>query len=169
MSTTLIGVPSCALDSYTRIVPGWVVSTVNRTAFEKVPRHPVPQVAVVKVWTIRFPAESRISMLTVASNTSAFPWIRTGLEIWSPERGLVTTMACSGVGELEVVGEGKGEAVVEGLGPGSDPDEHATRAMARRSGATRKERSFMCSFLRRVDLERFQPVSVTGHLALEAR
>jgi hypothetical protein len=27
----------------------------------------------------------------------------------------------------------------------------------------------MCSFRRRVDPERFQPVSVTGHLALEAR
>jgi hypothetical protein len=76
-------------------------------------------------------------------------------------------MAGSGVGDPEVVGEG--EAVAEGLGPGSDPDEHATRAAARRSGATRKERSLMCSLGRRVDLERFQPVSVTGHLTLEAR
>src|SRR2546429_6938280 len=111
MSTTLMGLPSSALDSYTRIVPGWVVSTVNRTALEKVPRHPVPQVAVVKVRTIRFPAESRMSMLTVASNTSAFTRIPTGLDTWSPGRGLVTTMAGSGVGEPEVVGEGTGEAV----------------------------------------------------------
>jgi hypothetical protein len=162
-----MGLPSFALDSYTRIVPGCVVSTVNGTALLKVPRHPVPQVAVVKVRTIRFPAESRMSMLTVASNTSAVPRILTGLETWSPGRGLVTTMAGSGVGDPEVVGEG--EAVAEGLGPGSDPDEHATRAAARRSGATRKERSLMCSLGRRVDLERFQPVSVTGHLTLEAR
>jgi hypothetical protein len=165
MSTTLMGLPSCALDSYTRTIPGWVVSTANRTDLEKVPRHPVPQVAVVKVRTIRFPATSRMLMLTVASNTSAFPRILTGLEIWSPGRGLVTTMAGSGVGEAE----GEGEAVAVGLGPGCDPDEHATRAAARRSGATSRERCLMCSFGRRVDPERFQPVSVTGHLTAEAR
>jgi len=76
-------------------------------------------------------------------------------------------MAGSEVGDPEVVGEGK--AVAEGLGPDSDPEEHATRATVRSSGATRKERSLMCSLGRRVDRERFQPVSVTGQLALEAR
>jgi hypothetical protein len=167
MSTTLMGVPSSALDSYTRTVPGWVVSRAKRTALEKVPRHPVPQVAVVNVRTIGFPAESRMSMLTVASKTSAFPRILTGLKTWSPDRGLVTTMAGSGVGDPEIVGEG--EPVAEGLRPGSDPDEHATRVTARARKATSGERCLMCPFRRRVDLERFQPVSVTGHLALEAR
>jgi len=162
----LMGLPSFALDSYTRTIPGWVVSTANRTDLEKVPRHPVPQVAVVKVRTISFPAASRMPMLTVASNTSALPWILTGLENWSPRRGLVTTMAGSGVGEPE--GEGKGESVAVGLGPVGDPDEHATRAAARRSGTTSRERGLMCSFGRRVDRERFQPVSVTGHLTVEA-
>jgi hypothetical protein len=76
-------------------------------------------------------------------------------------------MAGSEVGEAEVVGEG--EPVAVGLGPGCDPDEHATKASARRSGATSSERSLMCSFGRRVDRERFQPVSVTGHLTMEAR
>jgi hypothetical protein len=78
-------------------------------------------------------------------------------------------MAGSGVGEAEVVGEGEGEPVAVGLGPVGDPYEHATSAAARRSGATSSERSLMCSFGRRVDRERFQPVSVTGHLTLEAR
>jgi hypothetical protein len=166
-----MGVPSSALDSYTRTVPGWVVSRAKRTALEKVPRHPVPQVAVVNVRTIGFPAESRMSMLTVASKTSAFPRILTGLETWSPDRGLVTTMAGSGVGDPEIVGEG--EPVAEGLRPGSDPDEHATRVTARARARARKatsgDRCLMCPFRRRVDLERFQPVSVSGHLALEAR
>ena len=174
MSTTLIGFPSFALDSYTRIVPGWVVSTENRTALENVPRHPVPQVAVVKVRTIGFPDESRMSRLTVASNTSAFPWILTGLEIWSPDMGLVTTMAGSGVRDPEIVGE----AVADGPGPDWepvtevpdwDPDEHAARARPSTKKATAGERCLMCSFRHRVDPERFQPVSVTGHLALEAR
>jgi len=106
-------------------------------------------------------------MLTVASKTSAFPLILTGLETWSPDRGLVTTMAASGVGDAEIVGEG--EPVAEGPGPDVDPDEHATRVTARTRKATSKERCLMCSFRRRVDPERFQPVSVTGHLALEAR
>jgi len=166
MSTTLMGLPSFALDSYTRTIPGWVVSTANQTDLEKVPRHPVPQVAVVKVRTISLPAASRMLMLTVASNTSALPRILTGVETWSPGRGLVTSMAGSGVGELEVVGEG--EAVAVGLDPVGDPDEHATRAAARRSGTTSRERGLMCSFGRRVDRERFQPVSVTGHLTVEA-
>ena len=144
MSTTLMGLPSSALDSYTRSVPGWVVSTVNRTALEKVPRHPVPQVAVVNVRTIGFPAESRMSMLTVASNTSAFPRMLTGLETWSPDRGLVTTMAGSGVGDTEI--EGEGEPVPEGPAPDWDPDEHATRATATTSRTTRGERYLMCSF-----------------------
>ena len=176
MSTTLMGFPSFALDSYTRIVPGWVVSTENRTALENVPRHPVPQVAVVKVRTIGFPDEFRMSMLTVASNTSALPWILTGLETWSPDMGLVTTMAGAGVGDPEIAGEG--ELVADGLGadwepiaegPDGDPDEHAARARPSTKKATAGERCLMCSFRRRVDLERFQPVSVTGHLALEAR
>jgi hypothetical protein len=167
MSTTLMGLPSLALDSYTRIVPVWVVSTVNRTALEKVPRHPVPQLAVVNVRTIGFPAESRMSMLTVASNTSAFPSMLTGLETSLPDRGLVTTMAGFGVGELKIVGEG--ELVAEGSAPDWDPDEHATISTATTTRATSGERYLMCSFRRRVDPERFQPVSVTGHLALEAR
>lgn len=162
----MMGLPSSALDSYTRIVPGWVVSTVNGTALENVPRHPVPQLAVVNVRTIGFPAESRMSMLTVASNTSAFPSMLTGLETSSPDRGLVTTMAESGVGELDV---GEGEPVAEGPAPDWDPDEHATIATATTRRATSGERCLMCSFRRRVDPERFQPVSVTGHLALEAR
>jgi hypothetical protein len=162
-----MGLPSSALDSYTRIVPGWVVSTVNGTALEKVPRHPVPQLAVVNVRTIGFPAESRMSMLTVASNTSAFPSMLTGLETSSPDPGLVTTMAGSEVGELESVGEG--EPVAEGPAPDCDPDEHATIASAATRRAMSGERRFMCSFRRRVDPERFHPVSVTGHLALEAR
>jgi hypothetical protein len=167
MSTTLMGVPSSALDSYTRTVPGWVMSRAKRTALENVPRHPVPQVAVVNVRTIGVPAESRMSMLTVASNTSAFPRILTGLEIWSPDRGLVTTMAGAGVGDTEIVGEG--EPVAEGPRPDVDPDEHPTRVTASTRKATGKERCLMCSFRRRVDPERFQPVSVTGHLTLEAR
>jgi hypothetical protein len=167
MSTTLMGVPSSALDSYTRTVPGWVVSRAKRTALEKVPRHPVPQVAVVNVRTIGFPAESRMSMLTVASKTSAFPRILTGLKTWSPDRGLVTTMAGSGVGDPEIVGEG--EPVAEGLRPGSDPDEHATRVTARARKATSGDRCLMCSLGRRVDLEWFQPVSVMGHLTVEVR
>src|SRR6266511_994203 len=162
-----MALPSSALDSYTRTVPGWVASTVNGTSLEKVPRHPVPQVAVVNVRTIGFPAESRMSMLTVASKTSAFPRILTGLEIWSPDRGLVTTMAGAGVGDTEIVGEG--EPVAEGPGPDVDPDEHATKVTASTRKATSKERCLMCPFRRRVDPERFQPVSVTGHLALEAR
>lgn len=115
MSTTLMGVPSSALDSYTRTIPGCVSVTSNRTAFENVPRHPVPQVAVVNVRTISVPAASRMLMLTVASNTSAFPRIMTGLETWSPDRGLVTTMAASGVGDGE--GDGEGAPVAVGLGP----------------------------------------------------
>jgi hypothetical protein len=165
MSTTWMGLPSSALDSYTRIVPGWVVSTVNGTALEKVPRHPVPQLAVVNVRTIGFSAESRMSMLTVASNTSAFPSMLTGLETSSPDRGLVTTIAGFGVGELEIVGEGEPVAPA----PDWDPDEHATIATATTRKATSGARCLMCSFRRRVDPERFQPVSVTGHLALEAR
>jgi hypothetical protein len=159
--------PSSALDSYTRIVPDWVVSTVNGTALEKVPRHPVPQLAVVNVRTIGFPPESKMSMLTVASNTSAFPSILMGLETSSPERGLVTTIAGFGVGELEIVGEG--EPVAEGPAPDWDPDEHETIATATTRRATSGKRCLMWSFRRRVDPERFQPVSVTGHLALEAR
>jgi hypothetical protein len=144
-----------------------VASTVNETSLEKVPRHPVPQVAVVNVRTIGFPAESRMSMLTVASNTSAFPLMLTGLETWSPDRGLVTTMAGFGVGELEIAGEG--EPVTEGLEADWDADEHATRVTATTRRATSEERCLMRSFRRRVDPERFQPVSVTGHLALETR
>ncbi len=106
-------------------------------------------------------------MLTVASNTSASPWIRTGLETWSPGAGLVTTMAGSGIGDPEIVGEG--DPVGEGPGPDSDPDEHAPRITASTRKATTVDRCLMCSFRRPVDLERFQPVSVTGHLALEAR
>src|SRR6266545_3740938 len=101
MFTTLIGVPSSALDSYTRTVPGWVVSRANRTALEKVPRHPVPQVAVVNVRAIGFPAESRMSMLTGSSDTAGFPRNPEGLQNWSPDRGLVTTMAGTGVGDTE--------------------------------------------------------------------
>jgi hypothetical protein len=78
-------------------------------------------------------------------------------------------MAGSEVGDPEGVGEGEDKAVAEGLGPDSGPEEHATRAAMRSSGATRRERSLMCSLGRRVDRERFQPVSVTGQLALEAR
>ena len=106
-------------------------------------------------------------MLTVASNTSAFPSMLTGLETSSPDRGLVTTMAGSGVGELESVGEG--ELVAEGPARDWDPDEHATIGSAATRRATSGKRCLMCSFRRRVDPERFQPVSVTGHLALEAR
>jgi hypothetical protein len=106
-----------------------------------------------------------MSMLTVASNTSAFPSMLTGVVTSSPDRGLVTTMAGSGVGELEIVGEGEPVAPA----PDWDPDEHATNATATRRRATCGDRCLMCSFRRRVDPERFQPVSVTGHLALEAR
>jgi len=81
-------------------------------------------------------------------------------------------MAGSGVGD-PAVGDpdiaGEGEPVAEGPGPDVDPDEHATRVTASTRKATSKERCLMCSFRRRVDPERFQPVSVTGHLALEAR
>jgi hypothetical protein len=76
-------------------------------------------------------------------------------------------MAGSGVGELEIAGEG--EPVAEGLEADWDADEHATRVTATTRRATSEERCLMCSFRRRVDPERFQPVSVTGHLALEAR
>jgi hypothetical protein len=115
---------------------------MNGTALEKVPRHPVPQLAVVNVRTIGFPAESRMSMLTVASNTSAFPSMLTGLETSSPDPGLVTMMAGSGVGELEIVGEG--EPVDEGPAPDRDPDEHATIASAATRRATSGKRSLMC-------------------------
>jgi hypothetical protein len=76
-------------------------------------------------------------------------------------------MAGSWVGELESVGEG--ELVAEGPAPDWDPDEHATIASAATRRAMSDKRRLMCSFRRRVDPERFQPVSVTGHLALEAR
>jgi hypothetical protein len=76
-------------------------------------------------------------------------------------------MAGSEVGELEIVGEG--EPVAERPAPDWDPDEHAAIATATTRRATSEERCLMCSFRRRVDPERFQPVSVTGHLALEAR
>jgi hypothetical protein len=76
-------------------------------------------------------------------------------------------MAGFGVGELKIVGEG--ELVAEGSAPDWDPDEHATISTATTTRATSGERYLMCSFRRRVDPERFQPVSVTGHLALEAR
>jgi len=54
----------------------------------------------------------------------------------------MTTMAGFGVGDTETVGEGVCEKV--GLGPLSGPDEHATRTVARKSGAT-KRRSLMRS------------------------
>jgi hypothetical protein len=90
--------------------------------------------------------------------------------------GLVTSMAGAGVGDPEIVGEG--EPFADGLGPDwepvaegpdSEPDEHAARTRPSTKKATGGERCLMCSFRRRVDLERFQPVSVTGHLALETR
>jgi hypothetical protein len=76
-------------------------------------------------------------------------------------------MAGSGVGDNEIVGES--EPVAEGPAPDWDADEHATRATAAKRRATGGERCLMCSFRRRVDPERFQPISVTGHPALEAR
>jgi hypothetical protein len=76
-------------------------------------------------------------------------------------------MAGSRVGELETVDEG--EPVADGPAPDWDSDEHATIATATTRRATSGERCLMCSFRRRVDPERFQPVSVMGHLALEAR
>jgi hypothetical protein len=51
-------------------------------------------------------------------------------------------MAGSGVGELEIVGEG--EAVAEGPAPDGDPDEHATIAIATTRRATSGKRSLMC-------------------------
>jgi hypothetical protein len=51
-------------------------------------------------------------------------------------------MAGSGVGELEIVGEG--EPVAEGPAPDREPDEHATIASAATRRATSGKRPLMC-------------------------
>lgn len=72
-------------------------------------------------------------MLTVASNTSAFPRIVNGLETSSPGRGLVTTMAGCGVGDAEVVGDA--EPVAVGLGAPWELEEHAASTAEKMNSA----------------------------------
>src|SRR5207244_8970846 len=75
------------------MAPGCSLSTWNGTATENVPRHPVPQVALVNVAAIWLPDASRMRRLTTASNTFAVPDTVTGLDTLWPMAGLSTTMA----------------------------------------------------------------------------
>jgi hypothetical protein len=59
---------------------------------EKVPRQPVPQVAVVKALPTTRPEESTMSTVTLASKTLALPATVTGFETACPIAGLVTRM-----------------------------------------------------------------------------
>src|SRR5918999_2531365 len=83
----LVGLPSLADASKTRMHPGCSLATLNATLVENVPKAGPPADAVVKASTMAWPAASMIVMLTVASNTRARPEIRTGLVTRAPDVG----------------------------------------------------------------------------------
>src|SRR5206468_3298138 len=100
--------------------------TDKETSVVYLPVQPEPQLAwaVVSVMTLSF--ESRILMLTTASNTSAVPATWTGLETTSPDAGTATVMT-----PVALLGAGAG--VVGVPWPARRPPVFALPVMAART------------------------------------
>ena len=95
ISTVLIIEPSFALYSNTWIVPGCSASIGTSTCVLKSPRQPVPHVAIANDSAMTSPLPSSTRMFTVASKTSAFPAIVTGLVTRIPDWGSATAIGAS--------------------------------------------------------------------------